>query len=166
MNRNPYAPPTADVADVDSFPGSDSEIRYAGFWIRVAAVLVDAILLSVITLPLLWAIYGIGYFEGDKDGMIAGPADFLISWVAPAVASVFFWRSKQATPGKMVISAKVVDARTGQALSVNQAVGRYFGYFLSAAPLGLGFLWIAFDARKQGWHDKIAGSVVVRTRKQ
>ena len=165
MNTNPYAPPTAEVADVDPLAGSDAEVRYAGFWIRVVAVLIDAILLSVITMPLLWAIYGIGHFEGEREGMIAGPADFLISWVAPAVASVFFWRRKQATPGKMVVSAKVVDARTGQTLSINQSVGRYFGYFLSGVPLGLGFLWIAFDARKQGWHDKIAGTVVVRGRK-
>jgi len=41
-------------------------------------------------------------------------------------------------------------------------IGRYFGYFLASIPLGLGLLWVAFDKRKQGWHDKLAGTVVIR----
>jgi len=50
--------------------------------------------------------------------------------------------------------------------SLGQAIGRYLAYFVSALVLGLGFIWIAFDTRKQGWHDKLAGTVVVRARKQ
>ena len=56
----------------------------------------------------------------------------------------------------------IVDARTGKAPSKGQLIGRYFAYYLSLLPLGLGFLWIAWDQRKQGWHDKIAGTVVIR----
>jgi len=58
----------------------------------------------------------------------------------------------------------VVDARTGGPLSVSQAILRYLGYFVSTIPLCLGLLWVGFDARKQGWHDKIAGTVVVRSK--
>jgi uncharacterized RDD family membrane protein YckC len=64
----------------------------------------------------------------------------------------------------MLIGAEVVDAQTGAALSVRQSIGRYFGYYVSILPLLLGLAWVAFDPRKQGWHDKLAGTVVVRAR--
>jgi uncharacterized RDD family membrane protein YckC len=82
--------------------------------------------------------------------------------VLPAVAIVLFWLFRQATPGKMAISAQVVDARTGGRLSLGQSVVRYLGYFVSTIPFGLGLLWVAFDPKKQAWHDKIAGTVVIR----
>jgi uncharacterized RDD family membrane protein YckC len=62
----------------------------------------------------------------------------------------------------MAISARIVDARTGAPASTRQLVIRYLGYYVSTIPLGLGLLWVAFDPRKQGWHDKMAGTVVVR----
>ena len=158
MSTNPYAPPTAAVADVSS------GVEYAGFWIRTGAALIDAVLIIAITYPLLYAIYGAAHFSEDKPSFIAGPAEVIISWVFPAIASILFWRSKQATPGKMALSLKIVDARTGKTLSLGQSVARYLGYFVSTLPLGLGFIWIAFDARKQGWHDKIGKAVVIRSR--
>jgi len=62
----------------------------------------------------------------------------------------------------MAVSAKIVDASSGNAPSAGQMVGRYFAYFVAGLPLGLGILWVAFDKKKQGWHDKLAGTVVVR----
>ncbi len=135
-------------------------LEYVGFWARTGAAILDTILLILITAPLLLAIYGTDYYVSDQ--LIAGPADMLISWVFPAVAIIWFWVAKQATPGKMVISARLVDARTGQPVTTGQAIGRYLGYFLASLPLFLGLLWVAFDSRKQGWHDKLAGTVVVR----
>ena len=82
----------------------------------------------------------------------------------PAVAVIAFWLYKQATPGKMLVHARVVDAKTGNTLSTSQSVIRYLGYFVSAIPLCLGLIWVAFDPRKQGWHDKLAGTVVIRSR--
>ena len=159
MSQNPYAPPNAPVVDPEA-----TDVEYAGFWIRVGAALIDTVLILAITYPLLIAIYGRAYFNLARTSFIAGPADFTISWLGPAAVSVLFWVSKQATPGKMAVSAKVVDARTGNTLSVGQAIGRYLGYCLSILPLGLGIFWVAFDARKQGWHDKLAGTVVVRSK--
>ncbi len=141
------------------------DLVYAGFWARVGAALLDTLLIVLVTGPLLVAIYGWAYFDGSKMTMFAGPADILISWVAPFVAVVLFWLYKQATPGKMLVSLKVVDARTGGKLSVGQTIGRYLGYFVATIPLGLGLLWVAFDAKKQGWHDKLAGTVVIRSRR-
>jgi uncharacterized RDD family membrane protein YckC len=139
----------------------DQEFEYVGFWPRVGASLIDCIIQLLVTFPLLFAVYGWGYFR-YTDSLIAGPADFLISWVLPFIAVILFWLYKQATPGKMVVSAHVVDARTGKTISTGQAIGRYLGYFVSMLPLGLGIFWVAFDSRKQGWHDKLAGTVVIR----
>lgn len=136
-------------------------LEYAGFWIRLGATLIDVVLLMLVTAPLLVWIYGWGYY--DNGHWIAGPADFLISWVAPAIATIVFWRYKEATPGKMMLSLRIVDAETGEAPSVTQAVGRYFAYLVSMIVLCLGFVWIGVDPRKQGWHDKLAGTVVVRS---
>lgn len=141
-----------------------NNLEYVGFWPRVGAAIVDSLLIMVTTFPVLISIYGWEYLTSEKTGLIAGPADFLISWVLPFVVTVLFWVWKQATPGKMVVSARVVDARTGGNISVGQAMGRYIAYFLSILPLGLGILWVAFDPRKQGWHDKVAGTLVVRHR--
>ena len=64
----------------------------------------------------------------------------------------------------MAISARIVDARTGNRPSNGQLVGRYLAYYLSMLPLFAGFFWVAFDPRKQGWHDKLANTLVVRAR--
>jgi uncharacterized RDD family membrane protein YckC len=139
-------------------------LEYVGFWLRVGASLIDTVLVSIIVLPIIHLIYGPAYWVSSS--FIQGPGDFLVSWVMPAVAVILFWIARQATPGKMAIGAKIVDASSGQAASPRQLVGRYFGYYASMLPLFLGFIWVAFDARKQGWHDKLAGTVVVRTKKR
>jgi len=140
-----------------------TELEYVGFWARVVASLIDSVLVGVIIWPLLTAIYGQAYWTDAA--FIKGPLDFLLSWVFPAFAVVAFWIARQATPGKMVISARIVDAETGNKPSTGQLIGRYLGYFVSTFPLFLGLIWVAFDRRKQGWHDKLAGTVVVRTKK-
>ncbi|CAM3859106.1 RDD family protein [Paracidovorax anthurii] len=140
------------------------DFEYVGFWARVGASLIDTVLLVLVTVPLLVSIYGWQYFKSEK--LLVGLADFLISWVLPAVAVVLFWITRQATPGKMAFGARVVDAVTGKPLTPRQSVGRYLAYFVSTIPLGLGLLWVAFDRRKQGWHDKLAGTVVVRAKKR
>ena len=80
----------------------------------------------------------------------------------PAVAVIVFWRYKSATPGKMLLRVKIVDARSGGAPSTGQLIGRYFAYFVSTIPLGLGCFWVAWDERKQAWHDKLAHTLCVR----
>jgi uncharacterized RDD family membrane protein YckC len=139
-----------------------AELEYVGFWARVGASLIDTLLLMMITAPLLTAIYGWHYWTAES--WFKGPADFVINWVLPAIAVVLFWIYRQATPGKMAIRAQIVDAGTGDKPSTRQLVIRYLGYYVSMIPLFLGFFWVGFDPRKQGWHDKMAGTVVVRTR--
>ena len=71
----------------------------------------------------------------------------------------------KATPGKMAFSAVVVDAATHETPDFWQALTRYVGYFVSTTPLFAGLVWVAFDARKQGWHDKMARTVVIYRRR-
>lgn len=139
---------------------ASNNLIYTGFWIRFGATLIDVILQLVILMPLTIAIYGWEYLDSEK--FILGPMDFFLNYVVPAIVFIVFWIYKQATPGKMALSAKIVDAETGGVPTTAQFVGRYFAYIISALPLGLGFIWIAFDRKKQGWHDKLAGTVVVR----
>lgn len=123
--------------------------RYAGFWIRTLASFVDTALLLVVIFPLFLAIYP------SESG------DHFISYVVTPVIVFIFWVLKQATPGKMVVSVKIVDAKTGRPPTKFQYVVRYLGYYVSMLPFGLGFLWVAFDPKKQGWHDKIARTLVI-----
>ncbi len=139
-------------------------VEYAGFWVRVGAALIDSLFIVCITFPPLVAIYGWGYFDAPGLTFTRGPADVVISWIFPAVLAIAFWLYKQATPGKMVLSARVVDAKTGNTLTMGQSVIRYLGYFVATIPFGLGIIWVAFDPRKQGWHDKLAGTVVIRSK--
>ena len=139
-------------------PGA--HLEYAGFWLRVGAVVIDSALVAINIVPLMWWAYGERYFLGPD--LLMGPADLAIRYILPGVLVIAFWLYKLATPGKMAIGATIVDARTGRRPSAGQLVIRYFGYIVSTLPLGLGLIWVAFDSRKQGWHDKLAGTVVVR----
>jgi uncharacterized RDD family membrane protein YckC len=98
---------------------------YAGFWVRVGAALIDSFLAALILVPIVWAVYGPQYFSSDT--LLAGPLDFLLTWVLPAVAVILFWVYKSATPGKMALGLKIVDARTGELPSTGQCIGRYLG---------------------------------------
>jgi uncharacterized RDD family membrane protein YckC len=91
-----------------------------------------------------------------------GVLDLLLTYLLPFALLVYCWRRWQATPGKILMDCRVVDARTLQPLSLRQAVIRALGYILSALPLYLGFVWAAFDKRKQALHDKLASSLVIR----
>jgi len=100
------------------------------------------------------------YFESTQ--LVVGAWDFWISWVLPAVAVIIFWVCKSATPGKMLTKIKIIDASSGEKLSVGQSIGRYFAYFISIVPLMLGIFWVGIDKKKQGWHDKLANTLVVK----
>lgn len=134
--------------------------RYAGFWLRFLASMIDVVLMLIIIIPLLLAIYGTDYWL--KPQMFAGVWDVVLNYVMPAIVVLVFWKTKSATPGKLLLKLIIVDAATGGKLSNGQMVGRYFAYLLSTLPLGLGFLWIAFDPKKQAWHDKLSSTLVIR----
>jgi len=137
-----------------------SEFEYVGFWPRVGAAIVDSILILLVLTPLILMFFGPAYFI-EAQGAPASIV-FLIEWLLPALAVLAFWITRQATPGKMLIGAKIVDAVTGEKPIPGQLVLRYIGYYVAMLPLFVGIIWVAFHRRKQGWHDKLARTVVVR----
>ena len=153
---------------------SAAEPRYVGFWARFLAMFIDNIWVTIVMVLVLMAVFGQDFMammamppDASPEAMgmaVQGAAGSLLTqMLLPAALIVGFWVWKAATPGKMVISAKIVDAKTLGKPSTGQLIVRYIGYFISAFVFGLGFLWVAFDKRKQGWHDKIAGTLVIKT---
>src|SRR5262245_40873220 len=134
--------------------------EYVGFWARVGASLIDSILMGIVLIP-VGRIFGIGGMDAFR---LDSPANIAVNGLLPAVAVILCWMYRQATPGKMLIGAKIVDEKTLGKPTTGQMIGRYFAYYLSTIVLLLGFIWVGFDARKQGWHDKLAGTVVIRSR--
>lgn len=132
----------------------------ADFGTRLVAYLIDAVILAVADL-IVWAIFGMGL--GRIRGI--GGLFLFIGWLAIMVISwgylIYFWTTTGQTIGKKVMKIKVVDTQ-GQLLTVGKAFLRIIGYMVSSAIFYLGFLWILWDPEKQGWHDKIAGTYVVR----
>ncbi len=134
--------------------------EYAGFWVRFGAVLIDLVVIAIVFWVPLTLIYGEEYWSGEQ--FYYGFWDLMFNYILPFVATVWFWLRFLGTPGKMALRLKVVDANTGEKLSLGQAIGRYFAYIVAALPLLLGYIWIGIDKRKQGLHDKLAGTVVIR----
>jgi uncharacterized RDD family membrane protein YckC len=137
------------------------DTHYAGFWIRFAATLIDTVVFIIVLIVPLTILFGFDFSEADASN--PGVLVNVLQYVAPIVITVWFWIKYLGTPGKILLKLQVVDADTGHALSTPQAIGRYLGYYISMIPLMLGFIWVAFDSRKQGFHDKLAGTVVIHT---
>lgn len=147
-----------DISEHDRVQNIEA-VQYVGFGSRFLASIIDSVLVVMLTLPILYSIYGAEYFETDDS--FKGSSDFIISYILPVLVVILFWIYKSATPGKMLVSAKIVDAKTGNQPTPLQCITRYLGYYVSMFALGLGFLWIVWDDKKQGWHDKMAGTVVI-----
>jgi len=137
-----------------------TKIKYGGFWVRLCASMIDLLLWIIIISPILWETYGNANFY--TTAFMMGATGYLLTSILLFLTVILFWRFKSATPGKMLFKLIIVDSETLQKPSTKQLVLRYFGCFISIIPFCLGFIWVAFDRRKQGWHDKLAGTVVIR----
>lgn len=135
-------------------------LQYGGFWRRFAAFAFDSLILFVLTNGTAFAILGLDAFAARPE---IGPAltSAAISLLLPLVYTVGFWRWKGATPGKMAFDLRIVDEESLGRPGTGQLVGRYFAYIASAMVLLFGFIVIAFSRRKQGLHDRLAGTVLV-----
>lgn len=130
-------------------------LQLAGLGSRILAILVDGICLSIIA-----SIFGFNSFTYVGGALAYNGQGMFILYLAYVIG---FWIWKAATPGKMLLGIKIVEAN-GQNITPVKAVLRYVGYLVSGAIFGLGFLWAFFDGKKQGWHDKIAGTYVVKAK--
>jgi uncharacterized RDD family membrane protein YckC len=136
----------------------NQRLECAGFWLRSLATLVDTILLLVIILPILLILHGPEQILNNPHHTIV---DCVIIYSLPIIGTLLFWIYRSATPGKILLHLSIIDAKTGNKPKTIQYILRYLGYIFAMMPFSAGLLWIAFDTKKQGWHDKIAGTIVV-----
>jgi len=139
-------------------PEVDTQVfKYAGFWIRVGAYIIDAVILTVIQLLVI-------IISGGFDALLTGTTNTIPSLISILISFLYFAgmesSSKQATLGKMALGLKVTDLH-GQQISFAKATGRYFAKILSAIILLIGYIMVAFDSKKQGLHDKLANTYVL-----
>lgn len=137
-------PHVAPSAAAPSAPEVTASLPRGGFWIRMVALLLDVLLIGIVM------------------GMMHHA--FHLELLVLAAYGAIMWKLRGATIGGIVFDLQVVRL-DGRAVNWETAIVRGFGCFLSLAIAGLGFFWIAFDHEKQAWHDKIAGTVVVRVPK-
>jgi uncharacterized RDD family membrane protein YckC len=149
------APPPA--APAGPAPG----LHYAGFWIRLVAFILDAIVLAVIAAA-LGPLAGTGAVVQTGTQVAVNYQASGLQTLIGLVYFIGFWAWRGQTPGMIPLNLRVVMADTGQKPDVVRALLRYVGLIISFVVIFLGVIWVAFDARKQGWHDKIASTVVVR----
>ncbi len=132
--------------------------NYGGFWIRVVAYIIDGVLVGIVA-AIVDVIFQANPNNPQSPGYtIANSINFLLG----VVYFVGFWTYWSATPGQRILGLRVVDANTQQPISIGKAILRYIGLIVSFLVCFVGVIWVAFDARKQGWMDKIAGTVVLR----
>jgi uncharacterized RDD family membrane protein YckC len=149
------------------------EDRYGGFWRRMMAFFIDKMILFGISLflffiGLLALSFGFlsHYREFLPEQVVEMAITFALLYYCVTVFIsmlyfTYFHGTTGQTFGKVLFGLKVVQA-TGEKMTLGIAFLRWVGYLISAVVIYLGFIWIALDGRKQGWHDKIAGTVVIR----
>jgi uncharacterized RDD family membrane protein YckC len=139
-------------------------LEYADFWRRFAAFVTDALILGI-ALRILFPFGALGFTFWDIGNswffipILA--VSYLFSILVVVAYSVTFWTLRGQTPGMMILGMKVLRG-DGTSVTLGYALLRYLGYIICTLMLGTGFLWIVFDPRKQGIHDKIADTVVVK----
>jgi uncharacterized RDD family membrane protein YckC len=148
--------------------------KFAGFWRRLVAYTIDNIIINIIfftlfTIAIIAFVFGSVSSESSSwltDIMDPTRLSFavLLMFTFYLVLSItyftYFHGMNGRTPGKMLLGLQVLSTE-GNQINFGIAFLRSVGYFISAAILNIGFIWAAFDRRKQGWHDKIAGTVVI-----
>ena len=143
----------------------------AGFFSRFEAFVVDLVILSIFqlvgsafiqTIIKFFRLTGLitrvqTWLENSTFDLVAGTTIFSLFVI---FYFVFFWTLVGFTPGKAILGLKVVR-KDGERVSFFRALLRFFAYWISAIPLFLGFFWVLWDSKRQGWHDKIAGTQVM-----
>ena len=141
------------------------KVHVMGFGRRLGAQVIDAIIVIFLTfiIGVLISLLGLTFQMFNQDhGNALQPAILLGAVIASFAYYVGMWATQGQTIGKSTLGMTIVNKR-GEKLSWGSAILRYIGYMISSLVFGLGFLWIAFDKHRQGWHDKIAGTYVINS---
>jgi len=164
-NTAPYSPAATSYPAIAPVAG----VGYGGFWIRVVAALIDAIIMRVVVAPVSMIFGALGFAGGMMTGLphrgmafLGGGITLILLFFGTWLYEAFMESSSyQATVGKMIFGMKVTDLN-GNRISFERATGRHFAKFLSAMLLCIGYIMVAFTERKQGLHDLLAGTLVRR----
>ena len=143
-----------------------SKVVYAGAGRRFLASLIDGLILGILYIPFN-VIAGVSNTSNYQSGSMASTGLTtllsLILMVIQFAYYIYFIGSRGQTPGKMAMGVKVIRKDGITPVGYGKAFMREFvGKFISSIVLALGYLWIIWDKEKQGWHDKIAGTIVVK----
>ncbi len=151
-----------DINKSESAPGFDHVIfdrqDYCGFWRRFAANFLDGIILGMAYKLIHAILLAIASLTGTA---YLGFSDWMLSTIIFWTYMIWFKSYRGATPGYHVFGIRIISIN-GSQISIKQIVIRTISSFFSAIPLGLGYIWIAIDANRQAWHDKIAGTYVIK----
>jgi uncharacterized RDD family membrane protein YckC len=171
-----YSPPPAPV-HYAAAQSQGPQPRYAGFWIRLVARLLDGLIVGIpfgILFGVFFVIGGVvsnNTSSSSQDSQNAAAAaafggGFLLLYVIGLVAQVgywiYFWGTSGATLGMRLLHLRLVDADTGGPIGYARATVRFLMSIVNSWACYIGWIWVAFDPRKQGWHDKVANSVVLQ----
>ena len=147
---------------------SDPE-RTAGFVSRFLAFAIDVVLVSIVLAAAAWFLGRVGaMLRLTAPGWLDPVKSWLSGTIAFLAAAAYFtvgWAAFGRTFGKAFMGIRVTT-QGGRRLGFGRSALRFLGYLVSALPLYLGFVWILFDGRRFGWHDHIAGTRVVYSRKR
>ena len=100
----------------------------AGFWIRVAATVIDSVLILAVITPFILLLGE--PMHNISDSTLPTAENLILNYFIPALAIIAFWMYKSSTPGKMIFHLKIVDAKTGEKPTKKQLIGRYFAYYI------------------------------------
>jgi len=155
-----------------------TQTTYAGFWIRLVARVIDTLIIGI-PFGILFGVFVAvgGAFGGnppsgyanDQNAQGATAAIFgggfvLLYLFALAVQIgywIYFWGTSGSTLGMRLLRLRVIDANTGGPIGMGRAAARFLMSIVNTWACYIGWIWVAFDPRKQGWHDKVANSVVI-----
>lgn len=140
-------------------------VRYAGFWIRVLASIIDGLVLSVIWVPLI-IVFGTARIWTTEHGVVtfhfgASWGLILISWAVYALYGTLMIGSYGQTLGKMAVGVKVVRTDLTRVSYGTAALRETIGKWISGLICDIGYIWAGFDPQKQAWHDHICNTLVI-----
>lgn len=142
---------------------AEPTLFYAGFWRRFFAYIVDSTIIFLISIAVdisLAIFASVLTNVNEKYFSLVYENSLFVTTLIATFYYLIFWARSGQTPGKMLLNIRIVTSE-GKQISFGRALLRYFGYIISTITLDLGFLWIIWDKKKQGFQDKIAGTIVI-----
>ena len=156
-----------------------SQYAYAGFWVRLVARLLDGLIVGLPLAVVFGLLFGVAAAIGSANSSNGGDSSagqnaaagivgflFILFYLLVIAVSigywVYFWGTTGQTYGMRVLRLRVVDATTGGPIGLSRALVRWLMTIVNSWACYIGWIWVAFDPRKQGWHDKVANTVVLQ----